>query len=216
MSISTDSDFKWTLKGDMQTSAARNQLADHIKAGGLPDDEVGRKIVAKFLDALFLSPDYQSFVVGCGFNRSDLESILGYAIAAGLDGEIPSPCVQDGFPRLLGCILLEKKEALQEISSRIREAGNGTTGSLGSAIGDLKPSTVAAIDRDNAIADATIEVGRKYYEYITSHNGAADFQINRAGSGLASTQSQSGCGCMSLILAGAIGGGGYIAIAAFC
>jgi hypothetical protein len=205
MSVSTDSDFRWTLKGDVQTTAYRNLLGDHVKAGGTGDDQIGSEIIQKYIGALMLAEDFQRLTAHYRFNSMDLHNIISTAIAAGLEGEMPSPFIQDGLPRLLACVLVEKKAAITEIMQKVAEAELHQSEFAQDIHTDEEFIPLATQKKIDAILNATLEVGRKHYDYITGMNGPPDVAINQNGKGLISSKNPGGgCGCAAVLLLGGV------------
>lgn len=218
MSVSTDSDFKWTAKGDWQTVTYRNLLCDHIEQGGTGDDQVGSEIIKKYIGALMLASDFRELAAHYRFNTADLHNVISMVISAGLEGELPSPFIQDGIPKLLACVLVEKKAAITAIMQRV----NQTEASHVEEAKELHPNVTEPRDRAifgriNAIAEATVEVGRQHYDFITKMNGPASATINPNGKGLpTSNVPGGGCGCAPLLILGGLtlSGGGLCALMA--
>jgi hypothetical protein len=204
MSVSTDSDFKWTAKGDWQTSVYRNLLRDHIKAGGRGDDLVGIQIISKFVNAVILSSDFRDLVSLHRFNAKDIRDVVSSAISAGLEGQLPSPFIQDGFPRVLGCILIENKTAITSIMRMVNETQMRHIQAITDAHGhNLNPKECRVLGRFSAISEASVEVGRFNYDYITQKNGPAQVTIKINGQGLLTADAPGrGCGCAPLLLFG--------------
>jgi hypothetical protein len=205
MGISTDSDFQWTAKGDWQTSVYRNLLRSHIMEGGTGNDPVGREIILRYIGALMLSSDFQKVVARYRFNAIDLKNVISAAISAGLSGDIPSPFIQDGIPRPLGCVLLEKKSAIIPIMQMVNETEARHIETVRESLGpDADARDCATLGRCTAITEATIEVGLHHFHYITKRNGPANVEINQNGEGLPSADPPGGCGCAPLLILGGI------------
>ncbi len=199
MGLSTDSNFKYSAKGDWATSCNRNHLARHVREGGMVSDPIGHEIAGQFVDGMMLSQDFAQLASLHRFNREDLILVISAATEAGLKGEIPSPCVQDGFPRLLGCVLLQNHdflEGIMRLSNRL--AGNDEF------IAEINANPIQASDavRRAAIIKITSTVGKGVYERVTAANGPPDFGVEVGGQGMANATPPGGCGCASIILLG--------------
>ncbi len=176
--VPTACNFKWNAKGDFALTALRFHFADHLKLGGKPDDQIGMQIIGKFIDTLMLSPDFVDVIQAGNFDRDNLIDIVVTATNLGIEGELPSPCVQDGFPMPIGCVLVQRKEILIHIIQEVNKR--------------LGPDSTA-FDKVNAIIEATIPVAKAYYATILIKNGPADFTIDASGKGVSSPIPPGGC-----------------------
>ena len=206
MSVSTLSDFKWSAKGDWQISVYSSMLCEHVQKGGAGHDQVGGEIIDKLIAAKMQSPDFRELCIRHKFNNQDLHNVVSTAIAAGLDGDLPGVFIKDGGPRLLACVLIDKKSAITEIMTRVLMTESEHIAAAKKAHPDIiEPGLIAMVGRDAAVTKATLEVGKLHYDFITKTNGPEETTVDSNGKGLPSSQPPGGgCGCASLIVLGGI------------
>lgn len=210
MGISTDSNFKYNAKGDWITSCNRNHLERHVRKGGEVFDSIGKQIAGKFVDGMMLSQDFAQLALLHRFNKDDLIWIISSVTAAGLDGDIPNPCVQDGSPRLLGCVLLQNQFFLERIMTNANRLMNNDefvesviNGRFKKGYADASNQVKTANLRTEAIMEASVSVGKVCYEQVSAANGPPpDFVVESGGTGVATAKPPGGCGCASLIILG--------------
>ncbi len=208
MGISTDSTFKYNAKGDWITSCNRNHLLQHIRKGGEVFDSVGKQIAGQFVDGMMMSKDFAELALSHRFNKDDLIWIIIFITAAGIDGEIPNPCVQDAMPRLLGCVLLQNHVLLEQVMINANRLLNDDEFIESVVNGRFKSQYVNATLqqrtanlRREAISKASVSVGKACYDHITAVNGPPpEFVVDSGGSGVETAKPPGGCGCAALII----------------
>lgn len=81
------------------------------------------EIAGRFVDRMMLSEDFTALASLHQFSRDELVYIIIIATESGLLEDIPSPCVNDVVPRLLGIVLLQKPRL--HVRHHVRGKENG-------------------------------------------------------------------------------------------
>ena len=217
MSVSTLTDFKFNAKANWQISLLNTMLCEHVQKGGAGHDKVGEEIISKLITAKMQLADFRDLCIRYRFNKEDLHNVVSTAIAEGLDGNLPGVFIKDGGPRLLACVLIDKKSAITEIMSRVSKSESECIEIAKRDHPEIKePGLINMIGRDAAITKATVEVGKLHYDFITKTNGPEETTIDSNGTGLPSSNPPGGgCGCAPLIILGGIILSSCVAISVF-
>lgn len=206
MGIDTASNFKYHLRGEIITNACSRQLLRHVEEGGSLRDPVGSEIASKFVDGMMLSEDFASLVSLHQFSRDELVYVITIATESGLTVEIPSPCVNDVYPRLLGVVLLQNRDCTAGLLSEARRMESDQALKTFFEDKDKFPN-VDVSDRQKLVKQAAIGMvtkvfAKRIYTRITEANGPPEFTVRAGGTGLSSAKPPGGWGCASLIIMG--------------
>jgi hypothetical protein len=155
------------------------RVMNHLTRGGSVYDDVGRQLVAKFVNDALKTPSIREAMHRYDFDANDLCVIY----AESIDSLMPNPCIESGGPMIAGSLAFIEPFRIEAFLGQVRHR---------------MEDGMTSQERQAVLKQCAAEATAVTWHMHTQARGEATFFRNPNGTGSKSA------GCLGLLVAGAI------------